>query len=289
MEESFTPATVDVPINGVRYHARLAGAGPAIVLLHGFSGSGASWEPHAAVLGREYRVIAVDLLGHGRTAAPHDPVRYRVEHAVADILALIDALGVDDFALLGYSMGGRLALHLALAARNRARALILESASPGVPDPDERAARVRADEELAEAIERDGIEAFVTRWEALPLFASQTSLPSAVRVRLRAQRLTNSPAGLAGSLRGMGAGVPSALHDRLGELTMPTLLIAGALDDKYRRLAATMHAGMPQAETAIVPDAGHTVHLEQPAAFDDAVHTFLRAHDAGSDTGEVSS
>jgi 2-succinyl-6-hydroxy-2,4-cyclohexadiene-1-carboxylate synthase len=285
MEESFTPMTLDLPIDGVRYHVRLAGSGPAIVLLHGFTGSGASWESLTAMLEREYRVIAVDLLGHGRTDAPHDLLRYRVEHAVADLVALIDALGVDDFALLGYSMGGRLALHLALAEPSRVRALILESASPGIAGPDERAARIRADEELADAIEREGIDAFVTRWEALALFASQLNPSLAVRGRLRTQRLANSPTGLANSLRGMGAGVPPALYDRLGELSMPALLIAGALDEKYRRLANTMQARMPHAETAIVPGAGHTVHLEQPAAFDEVVRTFLQAHYAGSDRG----
>jgi 2-succinyl-6-hydroxy-2,4-cyclohexadiene-1-carboxylate synthase len=273
-----TSSTLDLPTEGARYHLRLAGAGPPLLLLHGFTGSGATWDPHAASLGRDYRLIAIDLLGHGKTEAPRDPVRYRVEHAVADLLTLLDMLGIDDFALLGYSMGGRLALHLALAAQERLQALVLEGASPGIRGHSERAARIRADEELAITIERQGIEPFVTRWEALALFASQASLPVAVRDRLRAQRLENNPIGLANSLRGMGAGVPPPLYDRLRELSMPTLLIAGALDGKYCTLAGMMKRRLARAQVEIVAGAGHAVHLEQPTVFDALVRRFLDLH-----------
>ena len=168
-----------------------------------------------------------------------------------------------------------MALRLALQASERLWTLVLESASPGIDDASEREARIRSDADLAGAIERDGLEAFVDRWQALPLFASQARLPSAVRDELRRQRLRNDAKGLAGCLRGLGAGQQDPVSARVGEILMPVLLLAGALDDKYCALARRMASALPRARTEIVADAGHAVHLEQPAAFADAVRGFL--------------
>lgn len=268
----------------VRLNVECGGNGPPLLLLHGFTGSVASWQPHLAAFQTDRRTIAVDLLGHGRSDSPPDPERYRMERCVADLLALLDRLGVGRTDVLGYSMGGRVALHLAAAASDRLGALILESSSPGLADPAERAARVRADEELADRIEREGVPAFVRYWTQLPLFASQARLPAEVRARLRAQRLQNNPQGLANSLRGMGTGRQDPLWNRLATLPIPTLLIVGELDQKYRGLAQQMAAAMPTAQITVVRSAGHAVHLEQPVAFDAAVVEFLRAqpHHAGT-------
>lgn len=267
----------DVTVNGVRLHVEVTGEGPAVLLLHGFTGSAETWAPHRAAW-EGFTAVAVDLLGHGRSDCPADPARYRVERCVEDLLAVLDRLGFGRAAVLGYSMGGRVALRLALRAPERVWALVLESASPGIEDPEERAARVRSDDALAADIERDGIEAFVARWEALPLWASQARLPAEVRERLRAQRLRNSPVGLANSLRGMGAGQEEPVLDRLDRLTLPVLLLAGALDGKYCGLAREMARRLPCARLAVVPEAGHAVHLEQPAAFQAAVRAFLQEH-----------
>ncbi len=267
-----------VMLNGVTYRVRVTGAGTPLLLLHGFTGTGATWEPFLPVLAGRYRTIAPDLLGHGETDAPGDPQRYRMERCAADLLALLDILGAARCHVVGYSMGGRVALHLALAAPERVRALVLVGASPGIADPVERAARIRQDEALADFIEREGTAAFVARWEPLPLFATQARLPEEVRARIRAQRLTQRPEGLANSLRGMGAGAQEPLVERLGELTMPCLLLAGELDDKYRGLVREMADRIPYAETAIVPGAGHAVHVEQPEAFAAHVTAFLSKH-----------
>ena len=264
-------------VSGADLYAVSRGDGPALLLLHGFTGSGASWDHHVDVLASRFRTVTVDLIGHGRSAAPDDPERYRMDRCVVDLAAVLDRLGIGRAAGLGYSMGGRVALHLALAAPERVAALVLESASPGIADPAERAARVRADEELAAFIEREGIEAFVDRWERQPLFASQHRLPAATRQALRASRLANRPRGLANSLRGMGTGTMEPVHARLADLRLPVLLITGALDAKYVTLSHAMAEAMPDARLVIVPDAGHTVHLEQPEAFDAAVLDFLNA------------
>lgn len=263
-------------VRGIEMHALVAGAGPALLLLHGFTGSAETWRPFLPELAARRRVIAPDLIGHGRTAAPADAARYRMDECVADLVALLDWLGVGEFAVLGYSMGGRVALHLALAVPKRVRALILESASPGISDPAERAERARSDAALAELIEREGIVAFVERWESQPLFATQRSLPAEVRGRLRAERLGQRPVGLANSLRSMGTGTMEPVWDRLGELGMPTLVLAGELDAKYVAIARAMMERLPRAQVVIVPGSGHAVHLEQPAQFLKLITTFLR-------------
>jgi 2-succinyl-6-hydroxy-2,4-cyclohexadiene-1-carboxylate synthase len=171
------------------------------------------------------------------------------------------------------------ALSLAAAAPERVGRLVLESASPGLADRLDRASRAASDDALADSIEREGLETFVARWEALPLFASQAGLPGERRAALRAQRLRASPRGLANSLRGMGTGQMAPLWERLPGLAAPALLLAGALDTKYCELARQMAARMPAARLAIVPDAGHTVHLERPEAFQEAVLGFLDGPD----------
>jgi 2-succinyl-6-hydroxy-2,4-cyclohexadiene-1-carboxylate synthase len=262
-------------INDLSLNVERSGAGQPLLLLHGFTGSAAAWAPLSKLLGSHFHTIAPDLIGHGRSDSPPDAKRYSMQNCVADLLAILDALEIERAHVLGYSMGGRVALHLAAAAPGRVGALVLESSSPGIGDPAERQARVAADEALAESIERDGLAAFVDRWERLPLFASQASLPRQARARLHAQRMRNNPLGLANSLRGMGAGRQAPLWNRLAALDTPTLLIAGELDAKYRTLASQIATKLPSAQAVIVPGAGHAVHLEQPQAFIDSVLEFL--------------
>lgn len=267
-------------VNGLALNIETQGQGRPVVLLHGFTGCAANWSAHSAVFAQRFRVIAVDLPGHGAAEAPADPARYRMERCVDDLRALFDALALERVNLLGYSMGGRVALHFAAAHPGRLEKLVLESASPGLADAAERAARVQSDEALARFIEENGVEAFVKRWEALPLFASQWRLPEAARAALRAQRLRGDPRGLANSLRGLGTGVQSPLWERLPTLTTPTLLIAGELDAKFAEIARAMAERLPAARLELVADAGHSVHLEQPAAFNKSVVDFLIAdHD----------
>lgn len=268
-----------VHVNDVRLGVELREAGvenaPTLVLLHGFTGSAAGWGSHLDTFAAYgLRVIALDMLGHGQSDMPEDPQRYAMEHCQCDVLAALEGLGVHkgEAVLLGYSMGGRIALYVAFSGFFRA--LILESASAGLADPSERVQRRSNDEALAASIERDGIEAFVERWEQLPLFASQFRLPQEVQEALRTQRLGNCARGLAQSLRGIGTGVQPALHDQLPKLHLPVLLIAGELDRKFCALARQMAQALPQAQLCIVPDAGHTIHIEQPEVFDAVVKDF---------------
>ena len=262
-------------VNNLKINVERTGSGAPLVLLHGFTGSASSWGAHLGILGEHFSCYAVDLIGHGQTESPDDPERYCMERCVEDLLVLFDRLEIEQTALLGYSMGGRVALQLAVAAPERINALILESASPGIPDASERTARVKADEALAESIERDGLEAFIDYWERIPLFASQRNVPSDVWQRHRAQRLSNNPLGLANSLRGMGAGAMQPVWAQLDALTMPSLLIVGELDEKYVRQGREMAELMPNTSLTVVPNIGHAVHLEAPETFDRILMNWL--------------
>lgn len=268
--------THDVELDdGLRLHVRSAGHGPPLVLLHGFTGSTETWAPFEAAFGARVTTIAVDLPGHGRSSAPADPARYALPRFASDLARVLDALAVTRAAVLGYSLGGRAALHFALRHPDRVAALILESASPGIGEERERAERAAADAALAEAIERDGVPAFVDRWEQLPLWASQAALPRSTRAALRAQRLRNDARGLANSLRGAGAGAAPSVAHRLHELHMPALIVAGELDPKYVAIGQALAAALPHAQLLRVPEAGHAVHVERPERFAGAVLDFL--------------
>ncbi len=268
-----------VEVNGVRLGVELRGEArennTALVMLHGFTGSAAGWGSHLDTLAAYgLRIIAMDLPGHGQSDAPGDPYRYAIEYCQQDILAALQELGVSqgEAVLLGYSMGGRIALYTAFSGFFRG--LILESASPGLEDPAEREQRRISDEALAASIERDGVPAFIDRWEKLPLFASQNALPFERKEELRRQRLSNRAIGLAQSLRGVGTGVQTSLYARLPTLHIPVLLIAGELDTKFTSIAQRMAQALPQSQLRIVPGAGHMIHLEQPEKFDSLVGDF---------------
>jgi len=274
--------SIFVQVNGVQLGVEQRGeankSGPVLVMLHGFTGSAAGWGSQLDTLATYgLRVIALDLLGHGQSDAPDDPQRYTIEHCQQDILTALQKFGVSkgQAILLGYSMGGRIALYTAFSGFFRA--LILESASAGLEDPVEREQRRISDEALAVSIEQDGVEAFVERWEKLPLFASQGNLSVECREMLHRQRLQNGAIGLAQSLRGVGLGVQPSLYTRLPTLHISALLIAGELDTKFIMIARYMAQLLPQSQLRIIPGAGHTVHLERPEEFVSLVGDFSRS------------
>ncbi len=266
-----------IDLGDVKYNVLTAGAGPALTLLHGFTAAADSWSDIQPALASRFELIMPDLLGHGWTDAPPAPSRYHMKACVDDLIAVLTAMGVEKTHLLGYSMGGRVALAAALEYPQRFASLILESASPGLATEMERRMRVASDSELADFIEREGVEKFVARWERLPLFSTQERLPRAVRGRMRKQRLANRPAGLANSLRGLGTGAQPSLWDRMGELRIPCLIMAGELDGKFVEIGRRMAASVADSRLALVAEAGHTVHLEQPEAFVRLVLDFLSA------------
>ncbi|MDH5305596.1 MAG: 2-succinyl-6-hydroxy-2,4-cyclohexadiene-1-carboxylate synthase [Myxococcales bacterium] len=267
--------------DGVRLHVVARGAGPDVVLLHGFTGSSESMAEVADGLADRFHTLSVDLIGHGKSDAPRDPALYRMERCVRQLAGVLDTLVARRAHLLGYSMGGRVALALCAARPERIASALLVGASAGIADAAARAARRREDGALAERIERDGVPAFVEAWMARPLFASQQRrLSETARAAARAQRLACGAHALAYALRGMGAGAQAPLHERLSALRLPVCLAVGEEDAKFRAIAAELAARLPDARVVMLPAAGHAAHLENPAAFQRIAHSFFEQVEA---------
>lgn len=252
-----------------------------MLLLHGFTGSSRSWSRQIIDgLASAGRIpVPVDLPGHGRHIGETDPGRFTLESAFRE---LEKAAGPDPCPLVGYSMGGRIALAYAARHRNRVSHLILESASPGLRTARERAERNAADHALADRIERNGVTAFVEEWERMPLFESQRALSAGVLEAQRARRRRNHPGSLAGALRGLGTGALPSCWDCLPGLDLPVLLVTGSLDRKFVGVAGEMARLLPRGRQVVVEAAGHAVHLERPDAWLASVLPFLADHPAPS-------
>lgn len=233
-----------------------------IVLLHGFAGTGALWDPVRAALPTAAAVSAPDLRGHGARSSVR-PVSFA--GCVADVLGDAPA---GRFVLGGYSQGGRIALHVALAAPERVSALVLIAATAGLEDGGERAARRRADTDLALRLQRDGLDAFAVGWTTQPLFAGD---PPAARAAQRADIARCTADGLAAALRGIGTGEMPPLWDRLPQLTMPATILVGERDAKFRALGERLAAALPDARLTVVPGAGHGLPREAPDAVAQAI------------------
>lgn len=248
---------------------------PVLLLLHGFTQDRHAWDWTREGLRAVGPTVAVDLIGHGQSPKPAELAPYRMEACVEQLCGVLDALKVPRAWVVGYSMGGRAALHLAVNAPERVGGLVLVSTTAGFPDPAQRAERIAADNALAERIPGWGIEAFVDYWLELPLFESLQRLPGHQLYALRKQRLRNDPAGLANSLRGMGSGAMLPVWSHLRDLALPALVIAGELDERFAALARSMAAALPEAHLSILPDAGHAVPLEAPQRFTATVRGFF--------------
>ena len=237
----------------------MAAVASNLILLHGFTHTGASWDPVVKALGERYLPVQPDIRGHGSAS---DRLPVTLDAVLDDLESAVAPAG--SLTLAGYSMGGRIALHAALspAIAPKLERLVLVSASPGLASPDERAARVRQDERLAAEVEASTIDQFAARWAQTPVLAGQ---PPEVQRAAHADRLRSTPAGLAAALRGLGTGVLPSLWGRLGEVSVPVTLVVGERDAKFRGMAEEMRLALPNAAVTVVQGAGHAVHLEAPA------------------------
>lgn len=234
--------------------------------VHGFTQTAQSWIPFADAMSSTCDVYAVDAPGHGLSL---DGTRTLAETGADLIETCRDIAPV---ALIGYSMGARMALHAALAEPDVFRVLILVSGTAGIDNDDERFARQKSDNALAQHIEAIGVPTFVDEWLAQPMFATLTA-----HAARRSERLTNTSKGLADSLRHAGTGTQTPLWSELVGLQIPTLIVSGSLDTKFTALAERMASLIPRSQHVVISDAGHTVHLEQPEKFYDAVRAFIAA------------
>lgn len=263
-------------INGITYHVLLEGKGEPVLLLHGFTGSAHTWSLLMGAYKDSYSFIAVDLLGHGQTESPAYAERYRMEAAAEDLKMLLDHLGLRSVHVLGYSMGGRLALGFSTRYPEYVKSLVLESSSPGLRTNEEQYVRRRHDAQLADRILAIGMEKFTDEWSRIPLFATQERLPQEMKDRVRAERLAQKEIGLAGSLKGMGTGSQPSLWEKLDSLELPVLLLAGELDSKFVNIAENMAESLPNREIIIFEDAGHAIHVEKPVEFGRIISEYFK-------------
>ena len=266
----------------VRLNYFVEGEGTPVTLLHGFTQSGRSWQELIKTMPGGWRWIVPDLRGHGETRTrPGAPCT--MDACLGDLEMLWDHLGVEHTHLVGYSMGGRLALHVAARKPERLLSLLTIGAHAGLEE-DAREGRRLGDEALAQHIEQDGLEAFIKYWSGLPLFAGLERRGPSFVAQLRAERMNNTVAGLACSLRGMGAGVMEPLWGDLARMTVPSTFVAGQLDHGYVASARRLAATVPHGHVEVVLRAGHSVHQERPDAF---AHV-LAAHLAAAGTPDSS-
>lgn len=259
---------IQVKMGEYHYGVTVVGDGKPLICLHGFSESGTTWD---GIHVDGYRMIRIDLIGHGTSSRPTNVGAYTISQMLLDIHRIVYALAGESYALLGYSMGARIALLYALEYPLEVTKLILESGSVGIEGAVERSERREADVALGKRIREQPVEWFAETWAKLDIFKSQYTLPNAVQNRIQHRRLQNSPHALAFTLEGSGQGVMPYVGHRLQELTMPICYISGELDTKYTEIGKQYFAHAHH----VVLGAGHNVHVEKPCQYMCIVKEFL--------------
>lgn len=270
-------------------HYRVSGTsdGPCLLFLHGFLGDHHDWNGVIAALNSRARCIAADLPGHGLSTsiAPTD-----FDGAADAVVAVLDEAGFERCGIVGYSMGGRIGLHTVARHPERFTGLVLESASAGIAHDGERKTRYKRDLELADELEGQSLSEFLRWWYSQPMFASLSSRPDLLGTVL-ARRAQQKPEALAAALRVFSPGIQPPLWDRLKEIHIPVLVMAGELDAKYVLMAKSLYGRLlehdreertarPNASAAwghrlrVIPECGHNIHLENPEIFVDAILNF---------------
>ena len=251
--------------DGVQLNVDVFGTGDPLLILHGFTGSASAMEPLVDRLSG--RRIVPDLIGHGRSESPASLNPYSLSNISNQLVSLLTQLDAPRAHVVGYSLGGRIALTLAANHPTMISSLAVIGASPGIPDNRERLHRLNNDRDLADSICQKGIGSFVDSWMGSPMWNSlQQRMTPEQWTRSLAQRRSSHPLGLANSLRASGTGTMSPMHNKLKHLNVPTLLIVGEEDQKFRGIAKEMAAALPHGSCHVIKESGHATHLERPDA-----------------------
>lgn len=239
---------------------------PPLLMLHGFMGAHDDWEPIIDSLCEDYRCLAVDLPGHGRTPFAGDPAAYTFAGAADLVRAFLQQRGVGSAHVLGYSMGGRLALYMAAHHPDVCDRVVVESASPGLLDKHMAGARVQQDGRWATRFETEPMETVLRDWYRQPVFASLQERPEVLEAMMR-RRMNNCPAEIARAMRGFSVGIQAPLWAALPDMSRDVLVLVGEKDGKYLQVAERMAQSGPRVGVAVIPEAGHNAHCEQPDEF----------------------
>jgi 2-succinyl-6-hydroxy-2,4-cyclohexadiene-1-carboxylate synthase len=246
-----------------------------VLFLHGFTGRADDWNTVFDSINGQFLPFAVDIIGHGNSDSPKETSYYTIPSIIGYLNEVLDTLHYSKVGIVGYSMGGRIALSHAISFPERVRGLVLESSMPGLRSVTEREERIKSDLELIRYIEKYGVDKFIDYWISQPLFNSQTNLPLSVKNLNKSRKRKNSGLGLINSLLSCGTGVMAPLWDSLESLDIPILLITGENDTKFTKINKEIHSLLPDSRLEIIKNAGHNVHLEQSETFTSAVLSFF--------------
>lgn len=247
-----------------------------ILFLHGFTGSSNDWNEIVKNMDHRFNIAALDFIGHGKSDSPVDEKLYTAESFIEQIDTAIRNITKEQIILAGYSMGGRAALSYANMHQEKLKAMILESATPGITSENLREERIANDERLARFILENPIEKFIDYWMNIDLFVSQKILPKEKLKLVRINKLLNNPVGLANSLKGFGTGKMPPLFKNLNDIKTRTLLISGELDAKFTNINLHMLQLLKSSEFIVIEGSGHNTHLEKPGEFINSVNNFLK-------------
>ena len=253
---------------------------PTIVFLHGFMGSGRDWEAITSSLEDKYHCLAYDLPGHGTTDLMNIGKTLSVESTARAIAEDVKSRGLNKIIPVGYSLGGRIALAMSVLFPESVRALVLESANPGIEDGHECAARAKLDDIKASELRKVGIARFLDKWYEQPLFSSLKRNPNLL-AELKRSRTGSDPESLAQALSALSVGRQLSYWSKLEEVDIPVLLLTGRLDEKYREIALRMKSKIPDSRWEVIDGAGHNTHLEKPDRFVGILKDFLETLEEG--------
>lgn len=247
---------------------------PPVLFIHGFMGNSNDWNFLAEKLDTNFTLYAVDLIGHGNSSCPDEEDHYSYKSINSQLISILIKLNLKKVVIAGYSMGGRAALGFAVENPNLVEGLIMESATAGIENNNERIKRIKADKQLSENIRTGSIKSFLENWYENKLFASLTKYPELLKNEITI-KTKNNPIGIANCVAGFSPGKMPSYWDKICGINIPVLLIAGKLDEKYVHTNNKMNNLFPNSELKIIKGAGHNTHLEKPVEFINFVNYFL--------------
>ncbi len=261
-----------IEIENIKYHVQIRGEGKPIICLHGFSENLNTWK---LLQLKGYKLILIDLIGHGNSDKPYSREYYDLKVIIKHLNKFVQELGFEKYSMLGYSMGGRIALAYALSYQNEISELILESSSYGECDEINRLKRRRQDFKLAKSIREKGIEWFNEFWSNLSIFESQRNLPENIKDKISKRRLSNETHALSYTLICTGQGSFPCLKSEIVNLTMPILYISGEYDEKYKEIGNEFQKLNVNVKHKRIGGVGHNTHTESPDKFNKILSELL--------------
>ncbi len=253
---------------------KVEGNGLPLLLIHGFTGSNKSFDIVSKYMQQYFKVVRIDLVGHGKSMT-YNESDYSFENSINSIISIINKLKFRKVNILGYSLGGRIAMHIASNFQKKINNLILCSASYGLENPEEKKKRINSDQKLISLLEEKGIKDFVNYWESISLWESENKLPLEKRTKHKKIRLENNPLGLAMNLKNQGQGKQNNLLPELQKIDTKTLILYGSNDEKYKRISKKLSNSIRKSKTIMVPESGHNIILENPIFVSREVKDFI--------------